>query len=312
MQERRQFSKAVTLLLAAMIGSGLAQAQETTRFLEGKEDGWFWYKDPKDAPKPKTPQTTQAAKPAESKKVEPFSVEWLRNNMPKLLEDAVNDPSKENVEAYLYAQRIALDKAQNYAGMTQKVIYADPFLDENNRVPMTSFAKPYFLKAQMDAQEVGLKELSKHAGIWMFYDSKCGYCRSQAYTIEEFRKTYGFEVKYISMDGQPLHLPDGTKLPTVRDNGHAALLKLRVTPTTVLVAPPSSYLIVSQGLMAQSQLGDRLLVAADSERLLPANMLKAIRPYDRGVLRTEDLKDGASNDPKQWIKYLKERLNGRY
>lgn len=64
--------------------------------------------------------------------------------------------------------------------------------------------------------------------------------------------------------------------------------------------------------MAQSQLGDRLLVAADSERLLPANMLKAIRPYDRGVLRTEDLKDGASNDPKQWIKYLKERLNGRY
>lgn len=30
--------------------------------------------------------------------------------MPKLLDAAINDPTKENVEAYLYAQRVAMDK----------------------------------------------------------------------------------------------------------------------------------------------------------------------------------------------------------
>jgi len=304
----RSGSALVALLLVS--SAAFPSDARAGRFFDLKEEGWFWYHDPKDekkkAPKEQKPEPVAAA-PA-MKKDEPFSVKWLRKNMPVLLDNAIDDPSKDNVEAYLYAQRVAMDKGQRYAQMTQRVVYSDPFLDENNRVPMSSFAKPFFLRSVSGATEEALKHLAKVGGIWVFFDSKCDFCKTQAVTAEALRKQYGFNVKYISMDGKGLpNIPEW-----VKDNGHAAMLNLRVTPTTVFAVPPNNYLIVSQGMMAQEQLADRIVVAAESSGLLPKEMEAKIDQYSRGVLTPGDTNKGASDDPKQWIKYLKEKLNGRY
>jgi conjugal transfer pilus assembly protein TraF len=307
----RCFERLVCALWLAVAATPLA-AQAESGFFSGSEDGWFWYKDPNDARLKKKPADAPAAPKPDRPEETPFSVAWLRKNMSRLLESAIDDPKKENVEAYLYAQRIAFDKAQNYANMTQKVVYSDPYLDENNRVPMSTFARPFFLRAEAAAQNDGLKYLAERSGLWLFYDSKCDMCRLQAYTIEEIRKQFPFPVKYISLDGRPLHLPSGQELPWVKDNGHVALLKLKVAPTTVLVSPPATYMVVSQGAMAQNQLTERILAAAENQALLPNALLKKIRPYDRGVLKSEDMQKGAGDDPRQWVQYLKDKLGGRY
>jgi conjugal transfer pilus assembly protein TraF len=255
-------------------------------------------------PKPQPPQ------PARQEAAEPLSVEWLKKQMPVLLDRAIDNPTRENVEAYLYAQRLAMDKSQRFAEMSQRVVYSDPFLDENNRVPIASFAKSSFLYGIDQAADAGLKHLATVAGLWVFFDSRCQHCRVHAETIEAMRKKHGFVVKYISLDGKGL-----PNIPAwVPDLGQSGTLNVRMTPTTVLVAPPNHFLVVSQGMMAQTQIEERMLVAAESEDLLPRELLANVRRYDRGVLKAEDTRDAgvSGQDPAEWVKLLKDKLKGRY
>ena len=64
--------------------------------------------------------------------------------------------------------------------------------------------------------------------------------------------------------------------------------------------------------MAQDQLSDRILLAADSNALLPKELSAKMNSYDRGVLTNDDTQQGRSEDPKVWVKYLKDRLESRY
>ena len=124
------------------------------------------------------------------------------------------------------------------------------------------------------------------------------------------RRKHGFLVKYISLDGKGL-----PNIPAwVPDLGQSGTLNVRMTPTTVLVAPPDHFLVVSQGMMAQTQLEERMLVAAESEGLLPQSMLVEVRRYDRGVLKAEDTQGSSigGDDPAQWVKLLKDKLKARY
>ena len=299
---------ASTPLLMGLAVPALAD-QSGQAFFQGKEEGWFWYKDPKEGPV-QAPPKSMPPLPAKPKETEPLSVEWLKKQMPVLLDRAVDNPTRENVEAYLYAQRLAMDKSQRFSEMSQRVVYSDPFLDENNRVPIASFAKSSFLNGIDQAADASLKHLATVAGLWVFFDSRCEHCRVHAETIEAMRKKHGFVVKYISLDGKGL-----PNIPAwVPDQGQSRTLNVRMTPTTVLVAPPNHFLVVSQGMMAQSQLEERMLVAAESEVLLPQAMLADVRRYDRGVLKAEDTRGAGADgdDPAAWVKLLKDKLKGRY
>ena len=280
-------------------------------FFQGKEEGWFWYKDPKEPPVQEPPKPMPPVPAASrSKAPESLSVEWLRQQMPVLLDRAIDNPTRQNVEAYLYAQRLAMDKSQRFSEMSQRVVYSDPFLDENNRVPIASFAKSSFLNGIDQAADASLKHLATVAGLWVFFDSRCEHCRVHAETIEAMSKKHGFVVKYISLDGKGL--PNISAW--VPDLGQSRTLNVRMTPTTVLVAPPNHFLVVSQGMMAQTQLEERMLVAAESEDLLPQAMLADVRRYDRGVLKAEDTRSAglSGQDPAEWVKLLKDKLKGRY
>src|SRR3546814_8897796 len=54
----------------------------------------------------------------------------------------------------------------------------DPYLDENNRVPLSSFAKKDFLRYRGEGQTEAMEHLSKIGGLWVFFD------RSEEHTSE--------------------------------------------------------------------------------------------------------------------------------
>jgi conjugal transfer pilus assembly protein TraF len=112
---------AATLLLMGLAVPAWAD-QVGQPFFQGKEEGWFWYKDPKERPV-QLPPKSMLPLPAKPKETEPLSVEWLKKQMPVLLDRAIDNPTRENVEAYLYAQRLAMDKSQRFAEMSQRVVY---------------------------------------------------------------------------------------------------------------------------------------------------------------------------------------------
>ena len=303
----------LTLMSLLTVKAWADESPDSSRFIERKSEGWFFYKDPKEKlPPPPAivppPKMEQAQTPKKENTVEPFSVKWLRESMPKLLDAAIDDPTKENVEAYMYAQRVAMDKSQRYAEMTTRVVAADPFLDENNRVPIATYTKPFFLRNAQAGVSEALKHVATVGGLWVFFDSKCSFCRPQVNTVQKLAKEYGFVTKFISMDG--LSLPNVPEFE--KNTGQASVLNLRITPTTVLVVPPNNYYIVSQGMMAQDQLSERIIIAADSNNLLPKEITLKIHTYDRGVLTNDDTKQGAGDDPKKWVQYLKNKLEGRY
>ncbi|MBR1819416.1 MAG: conjugal transfer protein TraF, partial [Neisseriaceae bacterium] len=138
---------------------------------------------------------------SEKPALEPFSVEWLRANMPILLDRAMNNPTEENVRAYKYAERLMLDMAGNFAEQSQKVVQNDPVLDASVRFPISSMARQSALYQIDKAREAIVSDLASKGGIWYFFDTKCRFCESQFKAIKLLEEKYGIETRYISIDG---------------------------------------------------------------------------------------------------------------
>lgn len=301
------------MLLAGLFGV----AHASNAFIEGKEEGWFWYEDPliPDEPVPPIPVQEPPTPPAPPKPpAEPhgppvFSVQWLKEQLPKLRENAIDNPTRENVQIYMYAQRVMMDKADRFSTMFKRVSLTDPLLDENNRFPFATAFKSVTLRANEWAQKKILKNLSKKAGIFFFYSSSCKYCHFQLFPLKQFALRYGFEMRLISLDGKPM--PGMEKVPFIKDAGWAKSWNITVVPAIVLAAPPERLAVVSQGLLSTNALVSRVLLSAEELKLLDDEELKLAHLDERGLLRTDDMAfpEGVDpNDPASWVAYLKERL----
>lgn len=305
----------LVLLLASLSDVVLA----TNDFIEGKEEGWFWYEDPiiPEEPLPPVPVPPEAPPPAKPPAKQPpgppvFSVKWLQEQLPKLREKAIDNPTRENVQIYMYAQRVMMDKADRFSNMFKRVALTDPLLDENNRFPFATAFKSVTLRANEWAQKKILKSLSKKAGIFFFYSSSCKYCHFQIFPLKQFALRYGFEIRLISLDGKAM--PGMEKMPFIKDAGWAKSWNITVVPAIVLAAPPDRIGVVSQGLLSTTALVSRMLLTAEEMHLLGDDELKLAHLDERGLLTTDDMSfpdvpDGVDpNDPKSWMAYLKDRL----
>ncbi|SMC28616.1 plasmid transfer operon protein, partial [Desulfacinum hydrothermale DSM 13146] len=175
----------IGITMALHVPSGEVRAANTLdeSVYSGKEEGWFFYKDPvdqeqkqeeqKEPPASLPVQETESPKKFERQSVlvsqpekpKPLSVRWIRENLPKLLDTAIDDPTPENVAAYLYAHRIMMDKAQNFAKVSYRVSRLDPLLNEETRFPFSNAMRAGFFRLQNEAKKAALKEdIARKAG----------------------------------------------------------------------------------------------------------------------------------------------------
>jgi len=178
--------------------------KQSDNFWLGHAEGWFWNKDCVEVPDPpieleKKPEIIVVAPtPKEKPKADidpskvPFSVAWLRKQMPIMLERAMDNPSKENVAAYYYVQRVLLDKSQNFAEKAREVTSTDPLLDETNRIPLSTLGAGLFGRLELKAHNDALKYLTQKGAIWVFYSSTCDYCRPQIRAVKDLAKNMAF------------------------------------------------------------------------------------------------------------------------
>lgn len=309
-----------TVLMALLGIPFVAHAEESTGqpakpFFQEKEEGWFWKKSPPEPVPPKPVKSAPVvvtpvapAKQAETKSPAkaPFSVAWLREHMPKLMDRAIDDPTPENIAAYMYAQRVAMDKSQVFAETAQRVVMADPLLDENNRASLATYGRVLTMQGQSAAKDSILKRLKDVSGLWFFYDSECAYCVDMAETMVNFKALYGFHTKFVSMDGRPIK----GVTEWVKDQGQAKKLELTITPSLVMVVPPNNYYVISQGIMALSDIADRILVAAENQNMLSQAEVRALHPHRSGILTAQDTSDGATTDPVELVKNIRQKILG--
>lgn len=297
-------------------------------FFHRKEEGWFWYRDdeeeepvppltpeaPPEAPAPEAPPPPVAppSPPAAAPAGPPvFSVRWLRKKLPELREIAIDAPTEENVAAYMYAQKVMMDKAGTFASVWQTVLRKDPLLDENNRFPIGSTFKLMALREQDKARYAALRALNQKAGLFYFFRSDCDYCHAQTPLLFAFAREFNFFVFMVSLDGKPL--PGMQPDAYVADQGQARQMGIAVVPAIVLAAPPKDLFVITQGYLSYHALQNRIYLAAEDLGLIPAKLRIAAHPIDRGVLGPTVLAEAAAlgleNDPAKMVAYLRRKTH---
>ena len=296
-------TKLLITLLGAMSLPTLIHAQETPqpiRIEDGYGDAFVNYKPyvspgKKNDPK-KAPDTPAVPKPEKKAEPEAVTVKWLRENYPVLEERAINNPTKENVEAYSYVKRVVLDKSQRFQSAVSKVVNEDPLLNENNRVPYASSGSQMIQAANYEAQQQAVRELAEIGGLIVFVDSTCRFCAKQLPIITSVKNNFGLNYLVVSIDGSS---PKGYGGAIQKDNGLYNKLGLKLTPSIVYVpkptgyasaVDPNKYLIVAQGYYAQDELVKQIAFAGHNTKLLSQSTMKDLNVWDRGVASQEDLK----------------------
>jgi conjugal transfer pilus assembly protein TraF len=258
---------------------------------------------PKQAPapvqtKPVKPEMlatpTPALATAASTTSKGVSIEWLRKNYSKLEDIAIDNPSKDNLEAYLYVRRLLFDKSQTFAMRAMEVTNEDPLLNENTRVPYASLGAQSIRNADYRAQGKAVEHMAKTGGLIVFVDGSCRFCAMQLPVIAMLKDNYKLEALVVSIDGT---VPKDYKGSFIKDTGLFRRLELKLTPSVVFVNKPQGYRaddpnlyhIVSQGFYALDELTKQISFAGFKSNLLTAEIAKDLNVWSRGVLATNDI-----------------------
>ncbi|HEK3717119.1 TPA: conjugal transfer protein TraF [Pseudomonas aeruginosa] len=293
-------------------------------FYKGKAEGWFWYKDPKDEeeedkkellPPPPPPPPAPEKEPPQDAPAKPagpaiFSVKWLRENLDTYRDIAIDNPTPENVSRYYYMQRMMLDKASKFSEMSSTVIMKDPFLDEDSRRPVATYAANAMNKIAADNRDKVLKELSQKVGLFYFFKSDCALCVEQAGVLQSLNHSTGISVIPVSLDGE--NLPNGGFAEYRVDNGQAKKLGIFQAPALALVIPPNRSEIVGYGAITMDVLYNRILIAAKDANVIDKKTFASTQPVnDTGLLSMEDtqgITEDMLKDPDALIEYMRTQL----
>lgn len=245
-------------------------------YFEDKQRGWFWYEvlpepikavkhEPKVEPAKSEPQPEMAKVEASvvvpvPDQPEPLSSAWLKQNLEKYLNKAIDEPSQENVAAFYYLQRVMMDKAERFTNAARYVVMSDPQLDESVRRPISTFAVNEANHQASVAADQALKAIAAKAGILFFFRSDCRYCHVQAPILAMLERSYGFKIYPVSLDSLPM--PNGLFSHFKIDQGQAAMLGVEQTPALFLMKPPKQIVPLSQGVLSLEEATSRILLAA--------------------------------------------------
>ena len=310
------------LIIPLVLGLSTAARGQEVRIDDSYSDAFLHYQPYVVKGKTAKPPETQVRAPAPQPKKEDrkVDVKWLQENYKLLEERAIDDPTDENVAAYLYVRRIAMDKSQRFSEKVSEVTNTDPLLNENNRIPYASAGAQSIRSANRLAQEQATRELATAGGLVVFVDGSCRFCAMQMPIVSALRAQYGMEALVVSLDGKR---PRGYSGPLVRDNGLYRKLDLKLTPSVVYVHRPrayqdgkdnNQYRVIAQGFYAQDELVKQIAFAGHTTKLLSSQTMRDLAVWNHGVASTEDLGglELNGNDPAAIKRKLQPLLQKQY
>lgn len=310
--------------LAGMSASLAALATDLpsgTRFLSRGAQGWFWYERMPEPPAPPTspePAPPVAASPPPAAEAAgepspapspppPLSAAWFRAELEHYRDAAIDNPTPANVRAYLYLQKVMLDKADGFARVSGEVAAADPYLDATTERPLAPFASNAASAAATSRRAAVLGELSATAGILFIVERDCGVCLRQADVLQSVQRQYGFSLLTVSLDGAG---PAGLQLPVRPDAGQAVRLGVVGTPALYLMRPPDVILPLAQGALDQDTLLERIVAQAHRAGWVDDATYAATRPVRQPFVTPEpgSLNADRLADPVQLVASLRATL----
>lgn len=184
----------------------------------------------------------------------------LKEILPKSLELAVDNPSPVNVLRYFTLQRMTMNKSENFATESRRLVMLSPELDE-----MGGAVRPLKLREEAERKEereVGsvLEDLRNRVILVYVYQGGCPYCRQGVSEINILADE-GFSVVGISLDG--IILNDLKAVSNIHEPSAASYYGISSVPALLAVDSDerdgSGYSVVmSNGLLNLSEIKLRL------------------------------------------------------
>lgn len=311
---------ALTLSIAAALSSFIPGDAHAARYYDRSAEGWFWYDDPvppkepelkkEEEPKKEDPQVIvmKAPEPAETKPEEPaaLSAAWFRENLQVYMDRAIDNPTKENVEAYFLLQRVMMDKAQEFSDMSRFVVMGDPILDESTRRSFDPSTSRLQETLSGKHRERVLTEVLKKAGLAFFFSEDCELCANQGQYLHYLAERTGIEIMPVSLDGKPL--PNGIFADTmIVDSGQAEAIGVTSGPALYLLAPPDKWIPLSYAVITQEEVISRVLMGAVEAGIISKDELDKTKPINvTPSLANVKPDDGKlPDDPNELIRFLR-------
>ncbi|MDM4770905.1 conjugal transfer protein TraF [Solimonas sp. SE-A11] len=239
-----------------------AVSAESPRYYQRREDGWFWYRDPRApapaAEAPPAPARADPPAPADPREM----IQTQRDRLETLLAAAVLQPTARNVEAYMRANAELMQQSSDFADQWQRVLWNSPELDRNLVSPTGQAA---LLRAEVETEQQDriLTVAAQEYGLVFFFRGSCPYCHQFAPVLKNFTRRYGFSLIDVSLDGGTL-----PEFPTPRKNFLAASAmqaEEKGVPAVYVINPRTRQIVPAAfGSMGFTELAQRIVYAIQS------------------------------------------------
>lgn len=248
---------------AAASGNGSGQSEERTWWDDtpwrGDDRAFHYYPDPpKPKPRPRKPEPKKPVPLAEITTVEEF-----RKELDRLKSVAIMSPTEENLRAYLYGNKLMMDRASVFTDQWRRVVWRTPDLEFNQHYPQANAAALEAKRLADSTRERNLQSVGKRFSLLYFMRSDCPLCRIQAPALAMFSRQFGIEVQAIALDGV---IPPDLPLPQARaDNGISLFVSggegVNVVPAMYLVSHDTKQVdALGVGVLAVEDIAERVRV----------------------------------------------------
>ena len=285
---------ATAIVISSVTTSHAYVSKNPESFWNTNEEGWWWYKQDLNRVKPKKKEEKPKVVVAQTKKTETkekvnkteapavFSADWVKENLEVYKKNAWDNPTVENLRAYMYLQRFAMDRSEQFAYAGQMAVQGDPYLDEVARAPLGGHMtknRGYLISGE---QNYVLKKLFKKVGIFFIFKNDCYICDEQAKVLKMAQKEFNIEISAVALD-EPNEkciaaktFPDYILNPDI-----ARKLKVRALPATFFMEPKTKDIQpLIQGFVTMNDFNRRSLNMAQKYNWLPPEDFNLIKPVD--------------------------------
>lgn len=220
-------------------------------FFNTKDEGWHFYHDPKFMPSKKEDKTASKQTPHNA----PKSLKELRTKAEALLEEAVWNPTLQNIGRYQRLQKHIMEKSERFAQLWAENLLLEPDLDSTIDAP-TSY---YGILAQKEEaahhKQKNIHKIAETYALVLLIDD--AYLSKQLHTIVTSMATE-HKIPLVTVDAR-------------YDSEHQKTQwKIKRIPALIIVERSSSTAsVVTYGLQAQDALEKRMLAIQAQSSITP-------------------------------------------
>jgi conjugal transfer pilus assembly protein TraF len=257
-------------IICLMVIFNLTESFANEQFMGERGNGWHNYEDPVfDWKRDVEEDSKKSQSPVNPTEI----VESFKKETAEKLNQAILNPTEENMLEYIKMENKALNNAAKFAEVKRVVALKNPEYDYSTINPTDQYVREVYYQKDAEAKSEAIASLKDSYGLFYFYMGSCGYCQKFAPVIKNFSDKYGWHVQAISLDGGA-----STEFPDfINDDGLYEKVVGRpdhLVPVLVAFDSRTQDLIpISFGAISESEMEENilLLVNYEKQKNLPQN-----------------------------------------